>query len=256
MNDGAPLRTSIIYVRTLYMHRPCIILIVYFLLPKYPCRMYKSSRAATSDIPHSSLLIPHSNKVGRSALRTHFSERGEFALRKHRLLISRLLAAAALLLTALIHASPFLPAFGRVFLLIPAIVCLAMFEDVIPSLLFALVFGATWDASSAGRDGVYTLLCGVIAVAVSLSVRYYLRRKTATALLLTGAALAPTLAVFCLNADGAGSDVLLNALRIALPGAIAALALAPLYYLIYKKIYASAGASVAVKTFQLKKRKQ
>ena len=177
-------------------------------------------------------------------------------MRRHRLLISRLLATAVLLLTELVRVSPFLPAFGRAFLLVPAVVCLAMFEDVIPALLYALVCGAVWDASGAGRDGIYTLLCGVLAVAACLGVRSYLRRKTATALLLNGVSLVPALLIFCFAADGSGGDVFLNFLRIALPAAVVAAALSPLYYFIYKKIYAPAGASAAVKTFRLKKREQ
>ena len=161
-----------------------------------------------------------------------------------------------LLATVLVQCSPFLPAFGRAFLLIPAIVCLSMFEGVPPALLFALFFGAAWDASAAGRDGVYALLCGGIAVAACLCVRYFLRRKAVTALLLTAAALAPAIAVFRLTADGSGSDALLNTARIALPAALAAAALSPLYYMIFKRIYASAGSFADVRTFRLTKRKQ
>ncbi len=194
--------------------------------------------------------------MGRSASRIHINERGRPALRNHKLLISRLLAAAVLLLTALLRASAFLPSFGRAFLLLPAIICLAMFDDVIPSLLFALVFGAVWDASSVGRDGVYTLFCGIAAVAVCLCVRYYLRRKTATALLLNAVAVVLTFAVSFLIADGSGRDALLPALTRGLPAAIVAFAVSPLYYLIYKRIYSSALVRADMRTFRIPEKKR
>ena len=132
-------------------------------------------------------------------------------MKRRKLLTARLLAALVLLATALLRCAPFLPAFGRAFLLIPAVVCLAMFEGPVPSLLFALISGAAWDAVSVGRDGIYTLLCGVLAVAACLFVRFRLRRKLTAALLLNAAALV-------------------------------ALAFSAVYYLLYKKIYAPADA--------------
>ena len=163
-------------------------------------------------------------------------------MKRRKLLTARLLAALVLLATALLHGAPFLPAFGRAFLLIPAVVCLAMFEGPVPSLLFALISGAAWDAVSVGRDGVYTLLCGVLAVAACLFVRFRLRRKLTAALLLNAAALVITLAVYCFAADGGGGDIALTALYIGVPAALVALAFSAVYYLLYKKIYAPADA--------------
>lgn len=177
-------------------------------------------------------------------------------MRKHKLAVARLLAAAVLLVTALVRVSPFLPVFGRAFLLVPAIVCLAMFEDVIPALLFALIFGAVWDTAGTGRDGVYALFCGILAVAVCLGVRYYLRRKTATALLLNAAALVLTVLVNGFTADGAGGSVLLTTLTIAVPAMLTAFALSPLYYLIFKKIYGPSTVYADARPFRLTARKR
>ncbi len=149
----------------------------------------------------------------------------------------RLFAALVLVVTALLRCNPYLPSGGRSLLLVPAVVCLAVFEDTVPALLFALLAGAMWDVTSVGRDGVFTLFCAVAAAAVSLVVRLYFRRKTFSALLLCAVALAAAVAVSVAAADGSGADKVHLLFSVALPSAAVAELLSVGYYCLFKKIY-------------------
>ncbi len=156
-----------------------------------------------------------------------------------RLMVSRLAAAALLVLTALLRCGnlPFFSSFGGALLLLPMLIALAMFDTPVACAVYGLFAGALWDFSSPLPDGLLTLFCTLCAPAVSLCVRFFLRRRLS-------AALAAGCVVFLLCAlllTLAGVSQIGERQRLFagyyLPAMAAALLILPLDFWIMKKLF-------------------
>lgn len=126
---------------------------------------------------------------------------------------------------------------AQAFLLIPFLVCTAMFEKNISGTVYAIIGGALWDVSSGFADGFYALFFMVVISVICILMTYLLRNNMVSALILSGG----VIVFFCLihwlvfyvarGADGIG-------LRLAafyLPSAVYTFAFTPLFYLIIRK---------------------
>lgn len=70
-------------------------------------------------------------------------------------------------------------------LLVPFVVCVAMYERSITGLFYGLAAGALWDFASSGADGMYTLMLTTIGFAVGIIVTLYVRNRLLSALVLS-----------------------------------------------------------------------
>ena len=73
-------------------------------------------------------------------------------------------------------------------LLVPFVVCVAMYERTLTGLAYGVLAGALWDFASTGADGMYTLLLAVIGFGTGLIITFYIRNKFISAAVLTLAA--------------------------------------------------------------------
>ncbi len=106
--------------------------------------------------------------------------------------IRRLCLAAGLLLAALLQNTVgLLPsAFGiRAMPLIPAVVCVAMFERELPGMFFGVFAGLLWDSSSAHGGNFHAVMLTVITFTCGALITHVMRNNFLTALLLSGGAL-------------------------------------------------------------------
>lgn len=76
----------------------------------------------------------------------------------------------------------FLPSvFGaRLFVLIPVIISIGMFEGELSGLLYGLAGGAFWDVCASGLDGFHGLFLALTGLASGLLVRFIMRNKLLT----------------------------------------------------------------------------
>ena len=76
----------------------------------------------------------------------------------------------------------FLPSvFGaRLFVLIPVIISIGMFEGELSGLLYGLAGGAFWDVCASGTDGFHGLFLALTGLASGLLVRFIMRNKLLT----------------------------------------------------------------------------
>ena len=118
-------------------------------------------------------------------------------------------------------------------LLVPAVVAIAMHERSVPAMLFGALAGALWDYAAVGPDGFFTLWFAVLAFGVSTVVTFWVRNHLRAGLLLCFAALCLTALFywFCfvvLPGQGGAGTVLL---RFMLPGVLFTFLFSPLLYL-------------------------
>lgn len=78
---------------------------------------------------------------------------------------------------------------AHAFLLIPTVVCIAMFERDLAATLMGIFAGAVWDATAARGDGFNALFLMIIATIVGLLINYLMRNNLSTALLLSAVAI-------------------------------------------------------------------
>lgn len=76
----------------------------------------------------------------------------------------------------------------RVFLLIPVVVCISMFEKELAP-FFGTFAGLLWDITSTAPDGYNTVLMMLIASACGLLIKHVMRNNIITSLLLTSCSL-------------------------------------------------------------------
>ena len=122
--------------------------------------------------------------------------------------------------------------FGSVhaWLLVPALVAVAMQERSVPATLFGAFAGVLWDYAHVGADGVFALWFALLAFVCSTLVTFWVRNNLPAALVLSGAALCLTAVVqwFCfvvLPGQGSAAAVLFSH---ALPSALFSFLFAPL----------------------------
>ena len=114
-------------------------------------------------------------------------------------------------------------------LLVPAVVAVAMSERAVPATLFGAFAGVLWDYARVGVDGFFALWFALVAFLCSTLVTCWVRNNLPAALVLSGAALVLTAAVqwLCfvvLPGQGSAAAVLFGH---ALPSALFSFLFAP-----------------------------
>lgn len=106
--------------------------------------------------------------------------------------IRRLCLAAGLLAAALLQNTVgLLPTFFgiRAMPLIPAVVCVAMFERELPGMFFGVFAGLLWDCASPYGGHFHAIILTIIAFTCGALITHVMRNNFLTALLLCGSAL-------------------------------------------------------------------
>ena len=157
--------------------------------------------------------------------------------RNTKLLIIRwgILALGIVGLNIIQNTSGFFPEpFGvRAFLLIPAVVCIGMFEKEIAGAVFGIFAGALWDVYTPRGDGYNAFVLMALAVAAGLLIRYLMRNHMLTAFILCISAnllYVGFYVLFFITAQGLG-DPLYLLIRYYLPAAGYTSLFTPLFYL-------------------------
>lgn len=70
-------------------------------------------------------------------------------------------------------------------LLVPFVVCVAMYERSMTGLAYGVIAGALWDFASTGADGMFTLMLATVGFAVGITVTFYIRNRLFSAFVLT-----------------------------------------------------------------------
>lgn len=135
----------------------------------------------------------------------------------------------------------FLTVFGaHVFLVIPLVICISMFEREVSSAFFGAFAGMLWDVS-AGRDGFCTLLLMLLCAVCSMITNHFLRNNLFSALMLGGLSVLIFelcyLCVFLIFPAGAGTARTL--LTFYLPSFLFTFLFIPIFYYPVKSIYTS-----------------
>ncbi|MEI6577865.1 MAG: rod shape-determining protein MreD [Eubacteriales bacterium] len=105
--------------------------------------------------------------------------------------IRRLIFVCLLMLTAMLQNTDglFPEIFGvRAMLLIPAVVCISMYERDISGIFFGLFAGLLWDTVSAGPQSFNAIMLTMIGFVSGVFIGTIMRNNIVTALLLTAAA--------------------------------------------------------------------
>lgn len=123
-------------------------------------------------------------------------------------------------------------------LLLSFVICVSMFEDVLPSSIFGTVAGLLWDISSDKLFGFNGLIFLLISMGVSLVCIYYLRSKLLNSLMfVAGAAIFQGLTDYVFyyaiwDYSGASKILLVHVL----PTALYTTAVTPLVFLLTRYI--------------------
>lgn len=121
---------------------------------------------------------------------------------------------------------------ARAFLIIPAVVSIAIFEQDITATYYGVFAGVLWDISSGYFDGLNAVMCMLTATAVCLLMHYVMRNNIVSALLLSAVAIVLYVVIhwlFFVVAKGA-ADSVSSLLRFYLPSALYTFAFFPVYY--------------------------
>ncbi len=70
-------------------------------------------------------------------------------------------------------------------LLIPFVVCVAMYERSLTGLAFGVLAGTLWDFGSTGADGMYTLMLATIGFGAGIIITFYVRNRLFSAFVLS-----------------------------------------------------------------------
>lgn len=105
--------------------------------------------------------------------------------------IRRLCLAAVVLLVAILqNTDGLLPsAFGfRAMPLIPAVVCISMYERELPGMFFGVFAGLLWDSVSPSGGNFYAILLAIFGFTCGALITHLMRNNLITAFLLSGSA--------------------------------------------------------------------
>lgn len=92
-------------------------------------------------------------------------------------------------------------------LLVPFVVCVAMYERTLTGLFYGVLAGALWDFASTGADGMFTLMLAVIGFGTGVIITFFIRNRFASAVVLSfGASLAVSVAYWMLFVLRKGFD--------------------------------------------------
>jgi len=143
-------------------------------------------------------------------------------------------AAGTVVLTALLQTADGLfprPFGAAAFLLIPAVVCCAMFENETHALLYGLLAGLLWDCGNLRFNGHAIFLC-ILGCAVAAVIRRKMRNTMAVAAVLSSLALLGyLLTIWYLSGHGTAALV-----HFTLPSLAFSLIFAPVFYLIFMAV--------------------
>ena len=127
---------------------------------------------------------------------------------------------------------------ARVFLCIPFLVAIAMFEREVPAAIFGAFAGALWDVSS-GVDGFNTIVLMALCAVSSLLISHLMRNNLITALVLgAGSVTAYEIIYIAVRFWGAGSPIR-QIFTFYVPSLIITVVFVPVCYFIVKAIYKS-----------------
>ncbi len=127
---------------------------------------------------------------------------------------------------------------ARVFLCIPFLIAIAMFEREVPAAIFGALAGALWDVSS-GVDGFNTIVLMALGAVCSLLISHLMRNNLVTALVLGAGSIAVYEIIYvAVRFWGAGSPVR-QIFTFYLPSLIITVLFVPICYFIVKSIYNS-----------------
>lgn len=70
-------------------------------------------------------------------------------------------------------------------LLVPLVVCVAMYERSLAGLFMGLLSGLLWDFATSGADGMFTLMLTVIGFGIGMLITLHLRNRLVTAVVLS-----------------------------------------------------------------------
>lgn len=161
------------------------------------------------------------------------------AQRKKTIIRRAILALIILTLSVLQNTDGFFPQiFGvRALLLIPAVVCIAMFERDIPGMLFGLFAGTLWDIFASGNNfnALYLLIVGF---ACGTLINTVMRNNVVTASLLSAAFITLySVGYWLFHFVFAGVDSAAHMLlRYYLPGMLYTLLFAPVIFIIIRAV--------------------
>lgn len=162
--------------------------------------------------------------------------------------IRRAVFAGLILFTALLQNTKglFPEIFGvRAMLLIPAVVCVSMYERDIPGIFFGLFAGMLWDTVSAGPHNFSALILTATGFICGALVGSVMRNNLVTALLLTSAAVLVYntfywLTVYVLNYDRGEWVIVEGAFRayyaFYLPSCVYTAVLIPAFYFLVRAV--------------------
>lgn len=161
---------------------------------------------------------------------------------KKRVIKRRALYAAVIVAVSLLQNTPGLfPGIfsARAFLLVPAVVCVAMFEGPVAGLFYGLLAGLGWDAAGAQPFALHAVFLTAAGYAAGLLVSGIMRNNLVSAALLGGSALA----AYCLVRWLASalmwgtSGLFVSLYRFYLPSFIYTFALMPVFYVFVRAVY-------------------
>ena len=154
------------------------------------------------------------------------------------LYIRRLCLAGGLVLVALLqNINGLLPSFFglRAMPLIPAVVCIAMFEREMSGMFFGVFAGLLWDSTAVRGDHFHAVLVTVIAFTCGALITHLMRNNFITAVLLSGGSIL-LYNIACIVRDlviGKHLDAGYTVLTFYIPSGIYSLLfVAPLYFLV------------------------
>ena len=125
---------------------------------------------------------------------------------------------------------------ARVFICIPFLIAIAMFEREVPAAIFGAWAGALWDVSS-GVDGFNTLVLMVLCAVSSLLISHLMRNNLVTAMVLgAGSVTAYEIIFIAVRFWGAGNPIR-QIFTFYLPSLIITVVFVPVCYFIIKSIY-------------------
>lgn len=104
------------------------------------------------------------------------------------LVLRRILFTALIVVTAVLESSEnILPPVKGVnaFVLIPLVVCIALFEKSVPALLFGTFAGVMWDMYSITAEGFFSVVLSAVGFFTAIIILFYMRNNIATAVILS-----------------------------------------------------------------------
>lgn len=155
--------------------------------------------------------------------------------------IRRLCLAGVLLLTALLqNTEGFLPSpLGfRAMPLIPAVVCIAMYERELPGMFFGAFAGFLWDSTARSGANRNAFLLTVLAFVCGCLITHLMRNNILTALLLGGSSTALFLLIYFFKdfVIGAHLDGAYKLLTFYIPSGVYTMLFLPLLYYVVLRI--------------------